>query len=222
LSGLGRKKPTLDVQSVSLPCVDPVVLPAVHAAIQATLGVYADIQAHCAELTRQDLQLQQEAAAFRDELRFVAQYVGITLPPVKPLNVSDPANMFANCLSDIEATVKLVTPAAHAARLNSADAPPGIVSIKANGTVLAVGRATLLEAPRGSLLANSTSVVWGHDLDADGNIVQHVNPRLFAMIINHLRLKALLPTANVYREDKAALDNVLAFYAMSEVPVKCI
>jgi hypothetical protein len=26
----------------------------------------------------------------------------------------------------------------------------------------------------------------------------------------------------IYREDKAALDNLLAFYAMSEVPVKCI
>jgi hypothetical protein len=71
------------------------------------------------------------------------------------------------------------------------------------------------------------SDVWGHDLDSDGHIVQDVNPELFTAIINHLRLKALLPATAVppicvQKCDKNALDNMLGFYLMCDVPVKCI
>jgi hypothetical protein len=71
------------------------------------------------------------------------------------------------------------------------------------------------------------SDVWGHDLDSDGHIVQDVNPELFTLIINHLRLKALLPTAEVpaicvYKKDRPALENILDFYGVSDLPVKCI
>jgi hypothetical protein len=72
----------------------------------------------------------------------------------------------------------------------------------------------------------TASDVWGHDLDSDSNIVQDVNPKLFTAIINHLRLKALLPASEVPavlidHRDWAAMDNLLAFYGMSdEVRVK--
>ncbi len=74
--------------------------------------------------------------------------------------------------------------------------------------------------------------MWGHDLDSEGNVIQDVNPDLFRLIIAHLRLKALLqregrlsdevPPISVYEDPKAAMTNLLAFYAMSEMPLKVL
>ena len=70
---------------------------------------------------------------------------------------------------------------------------------------------------------------WGHDLDSDGNIYQDVNSDLFVSIINHLRLKVLLkgtsievPPIVVYEDQKTALDNLLSFYMLSDLPVKTL
>jgi hypothetical protein len=58
--------------------------------------------------------------------------------------------------------------------------------------------------------------------------VQRVNVRLFTLIINHLRLKALLPADKVppiviHKSDKNALDNMLAYFMMSDVvAVECL
>ncbi len=54
-----------------------------------------------------------------------------------------------------------------------------------------------------------------------------MNSDLFTAIINHLRLKALLPASEVppivvYEEQKTALDNLLAFYMMYEAPVQTV
>ena len=43
---------------------------------------------------------------------------------------------------------------------------------------MAVSKATLQQAPSGSILANMASDVWGHDLDSDGNIVAPSGPGL--------------------------------------------
>ncbi len=98
------------------------------------------------------------------------------------------------------------------------------MTINAGGVKLAVSKATLLQAPSGSLLHNMASDVWGHDLDREGHIFQDVNTELFTAIINHLRLKALLPASEVppivvYEEQRTALDNLLAFYSLQELPV---
>ncbi len=72
------------------------------------------------------------------------------------------------------------------------------------------------------------SDVWGHDLDSDGNIVQDVNPELFTAIINHLRLKAIVwladkvPPICIYKQENSALENMLSFYLMDDVPVAYI
>jgi hypothetical protein len=100
-----------------------------------------------------------------------------------------------------------------------------IVTISAGGTLVAVSRATLLQAPSGSMLANMASDVWGHDLDSDGHIVQDVNPELFVAIVNYLRLRALGvhgASIVVYEDQRAAMCNLLAFYAMSEAPLEVL
>ncbi len=72
------------------------------------------------------------------------------------------------------------------------------------------------------------SDVWGHTTDNNGCIVQDVNPRLFTMIINYLRLKALLPASNavppivIYAEDRVSLENILSYYMMSDMPVEIL
>jgi hypothetical protein len=65
-------------------------------------------------------------------------------------------------------------------------------------------------------------------VDSDCCIVQDVNPKLFASIINHLRLKALrlsvgdVPPIVIATQDRAALENMLIFYGMSDVQVHCV
>jgi hypothetical protein len=73
------------------------------------------------------------------------------------------------------------------------------------------------------MLANMASDVWGHDLDSDGHIVQDVNPELFVAIVNHLRLKALLPVGAsegppiaVRESQRPALQNLLAYCLMGD------
>jgi hypothetical protein len=202
------------------------------------------------DLIRADQDLQLEALAFRDELRFVARHVGIALPAEKEKEVEDSHNVF----SEVEALISLLTSnvvggagtgsgedikvgtkrtrGGKTTTSGSSSVVPSedsscIVTISASGTVFAVSRATLLHAPEGSLLRMMLSDEWGHSLDRDGHIVQKVNPHHFEPIVNYLRLKALLktdtpPSIVVYSQDRPALSNLLAFYGMSEVPVRCI
>jgi hypothetical protein len=108
--------------------------------------------------------------------------------------------------------------------VKNAEKSPGadLVSISACGTVFVVSKRTLEQAPQDSPLYNMASDVWGHDLDSDGNlIIDGVNPRIFSMIISHLRLKAMLPTDKVppivvTNNDKNALNNMLAYYMMCD------
>ena len=107
--------------------------------------------------------------------------------------------------------------------------PLDTVTIDAGGELVTTTKATLRQAPEGSILANMASDVWGHDLDSDGNIYQDVNPDLFALILAHLRLKQLMrtfpvpdtahievPPIVVYEEQRTALDNLLSFYTLTD------
>jgi hypothetical protein len=180
------------------------------------------------DLDQQIANILHEATAFRDELRFVARFVGIELSDVVE------SVGFEDTLDEIQAILRVMS-AEDKADSSSSTATPSdassIVTISAGGTVVAVSKATLLQAPSGSLLANMASDVWGHDLDSDGHIFQDVNPELFTLVIAHLRLKALhaqfglqseIPPILVFEEQRALLENMLAYYMMSEVPVKAI
>jgi hypothetical protein len=117
------------------------------------------------QLIKSDRDLQQEALTFRDELRFVASFVGLVEPTFAPDHT---LSVFQNTLNEIEAIIKLMS----VDRAESSTAADGssIVTISAGGTVLAVSKATLQQAPSGSILANMASDVWGHDLDSDGQM----------------------------------------------------
>jgi hypothetical protein len=189
-----------------------------HSLSQTVKTSNSSLQKLCDNIIAANAELDSRVGAFRDELIFVAQFVGITSPSTA---VCD------SILDDIKGLVELLKCDRVASSSIVAIDSTSIVTINAGGTVLAVSKATLQQAPSGSILANMTSDVWGHDLDSEGNIIQDVNSELFTAIINHLRLKALLPVSEVpaivvYESQRPALLNLLSFYVMSDVPIKCI
>ena len=114
---------------------------------------------------------------------------------------------------------------------STSDKPPvaETITIATPLHTLTTTKATLRQAPEGTPLYNMASDEWGHDKDSDGNIYQDVNSELFVSIINHLRLKELLkdtsiavPPIVVYDEQKTALENLLSYYTLGDVPVKTL
>jgi hypothetical protein len=199
--------------------------------LQYSLIWYKSVHAFCSQLIEVETSLTSEVAVCRDELTFVAKYVGIPLPDSLSATGGD---SIACVLSEIEAILAQLmmstadSPHPQTSSSSSSSAASdasSIVTISAGGTLVAVSRATLLQAPSGSMLANMASDVWGHDLDSDGHIVQDVNPELFVAIVNYLRLRALGvhgASIVVYEDQRAAMCNLLAFYAMSEAPLEVL
>jgi hypothetical protein len=183
------------------------------------------LQSHVNEFKTLHLQSERDvltdAQMFANELKFVAKFVRISL--LREVAIAPQEwSAFENTLNEIKSIVKLFKELAS----SSADSND-IVYINAGGVKLTVSKATLEQAPSGSILVNMASDVWGHDLDSDGNIFQDVNSELFTAIINHLRLKALLPAYEVppivvNEDQRAALNNLLAFYTLSDVTVETI
>ncbi len=178
-------------------------------------------------LLQWERRMDQEILSIRDHLECVAKFVSVPLLGTEHVgsSKSSPMALHISALDEIEyyAAKLLLSAQKVSSKLPSAR----IVTINAGGTVLAVSEATLQQAPCGSLLANMASDVWGHDLDSDGNIVQDVNPKLFTAIINHLRLKALLPPLDVppivvHWRDVAELKSLLDFYTLEDVVVECL
>eukprot|EP01034_Spumella_vulgaris_P029684 gene29684-biopygen25397 len=163
--------------------------------------------------------LRRNIELFREELLFAVKYFGMDFTPVIYHATGIDCDLSV-WLAECETLVDALT-------VNHAKPSVDIVYINAGGAKLAVNKTTLLLAPTGSVLANMASDVWGHDLDSDGNIFQDVNSELFTAIINHLRLKALLPASDVppivvYKEQKTALDNLLTYLMCDTLQVKVV
>eukprot|EP01034_Spumella_vulgaris_P031094 gene31094-38428_t len=74
----------------SEPYVNSAVFPSIAVQLKRNAELLENVQKYCMQLTREDFELQQEAVAYRDELSFVAEFCGVSLPvPKKPSDGSE-------------------------------------------------------------------------------------------------------------------------------------
>jgi hypothetical protein len=210
-------KPIVSVSQTAAPAVDDSNRPT--STGNATSDLIHTIHQEHANLALMCTELDTQIDTLLGELRLIAQFIGVHTPQLAGSDdISD-----ADSLCEVEQLIELLTAQV------STNQNDQIVYIKAGGFKVAVNKTTLQQAPSGSMLTNMASDVWGHDLDSDGCIIQDVNSNLFVTVINYLRIKALpsVPTDSrppivIHKQDKSAMENMLAFYAMSDVLVKCI
>jgi hypothetical protein len=182
------------------------------------------LKEHYNESSLESANLEREVAELGDEIHCVSSIVG----HCRDKQMTTRADLEQPCdcegsLEELDSDLQSIL--RHVAERDFRS----IVTINVNDTtIVSVNKSTLQHAPSGSMLANMASDIWGHDLDSDGHFIQDVNPKLFVAIVNHLRLRALLPASEVPavlvdQRDRAAMDNLMAFYGMSDtVDIKTV